>query len=827
MLRFSLNLDGFLWLGPSEGVPILQPDLTITNSTWKLFKKIHRSNFPKLISSPLNALRTITPPAKEIAFSAQASDLLPQYAYDAILADVVSSGFILDASWVILHSIGQARELLTLPEGVPVLILPKIIHDDLKGSLITALHQAKETLLPVKHDKINVHQADGKLIAITMTVHPIHNRVHGVSYYWIRLEPTTPLKNKKQPISALHKTSKHDEDIILYLESELAETRLSLQSTLENMDSMNEEMQSTNEELMAANEELQSANEELQSVNQELYSVNMERSAKIEEVVQSKTDLDNLISSADICTIILNSALEIRLFTPAAEKIFNLMNHDVGRPLKNFKHNLKLKQLMATVANVIKTNAAYESEVSTNDNYWYFLKINPYHSNYNQAISGVVISLTDINTTKRLQEEKTELEKNLSLALKTGLIGIWHYNIDESKFTYDKTLQTILGLTMKSKLSVLTDFTQLIHPDDRKKFETAFSDTVNKQYDFELKFRIIRTDDSIRYLSCSANPHHNKLTGLHHITGICWDMTDQYWLDEKIIDAEHLNLKLDHITDGWWFSDLLKKEFYLSPLIKKTLGYKDYELPNQQESYEQLIYPEDHPLIIHKMKMYLLENKTEPMINTYRMQHKNGSLRWILDRTKGIPNKQGQLIRIIGTITDITPYQEAIISMEKLAHHDYLTQIPNRPAFIFALTHAIERAKRNKAILAVMFIDIDDFKIINDTWGHTIGDAVLCEFTHRLAITARTVDLSARLGGDEFGVLLEDIKNTDELFAMTTRYLDAFKQPLIVNKLSIDIKISIGVAVYPQHGKTSQELLLQADKKMYLAKGQGKNQFVL
>ena len=228
-------------------------------------------------------------------------------------------------------------------------------------------------------------------------------------------------KKKKQPetiISDSQKNTLHEE-LIIALEGELVETKTMLQSALENMETVNEEMQSTNEELMASNEDLQSINEERQSVNEVLNLVNIERSKKIDEVIQAKDDIDNLIRSAEICTIILNAQLEIRVFTPAIKKIFNLMGHDIGRPLKDFQHNLKFDQLLAKSAEVLQSNEAYENEIINHDHHWYLLKIVPYHSIQSQNVTGVVITFTDVTKTKLLQQEKNKIEQDLRFALAT------------------------------------------------------------------------------------------------------------------------------------------------------------------------------------------------------------------------------------------------------------------------------------------------------------------------------------------------------------------------------------------------------------------------
>jgi two-component system CheB/CheR fusion protein len=820
LLRYSLTLGGYLFLGSSEGVTSLEPDLIVNNQHWRVFQKIKPSHYP-LIHAP----KIIDLPTPEINHTPQG--LLPLHTYNAILQDVVTAGFIIDTSYKVLHSVGKARELVMLPEGLPTLVLTKIIIDDLKGALITALHKSKNTLLPVIYDQITIQTRDELQQIMNMSVHPILDLNKKISHYWIRFDPITPPRKQIKRISSGSQKERLKDDAIKALEEELIEARSLLQSSLEIKERGNEELQTTNEELMASNEELQSSNEELQSVNEELYAVNIERLKKVDEVVQAKADIDNLIRGGGICTIILNNKLEIYMFTPSIKKIFKLVDHDIGRPLENFKHNLKFPRLINTIEDVLVSNKAYEHEISDKLNYWYFLKITPYHTSSSHMPSGVVITLTDINETKLLQQKKLEAEADLRLALKTGLIGIWHCDLKTNDFTYDETLMKILALDTLSSITKLKDFINHIHLNDKKRVEKALALTISKFESFEQNFRITNPDGRVRYLSCSANIHHGLFLDSSHITGICWDMTEQYWLEERIIDSQHLNLGLDAITDGWWDWDLLSNKAYLSPLLKKTLGYADPELSNRMESYEQLIYPDDLKKSNEIIKNYISQNSTQSIIQEIRMKHKDGHTVWILSRKKGISNKSGQLIRIICTITNITTLKETERALKKLAYHDSLTQVSNKPVFLEALLRAIGRAQRNQTIFAVMFLDIDNFKEINDKLGHNIGDEVLLEVTNRLTNFSRVIDLLARLGGDEFGILLEEITSKEEVNVIAARYISAFKEPVLVNDKRIVITISIGVALYPEHETTDLELLKHADRNMYLAKKKGKNQFVL
>lgn len=663
LLRFNLNIGGFLFLGSSEGLTSLEPDLTVINPIWKFYKKTKRSPFP-LHGLILHTNSLAKAPLPETINLPTGS--LPLYAYNAILQDVVSAGFIIDTSYVLLHSIGKARQLLMLPEGIPSLILPKIIIEELKGALIAALHQAKSKLTPVVYKNIIIQQSPDKDQSVKMTIHPIFDANEKISYYWIRLDFSKAIISKSRPIMLSGAQNNiHQHEIITALEEDLSEARVLLQSSLESMESVNEEAQSANEELMASNEELQSTNEELQSVNEELNVVNLERSRKIEEVIQAKTDIDNLIHGAEICTIILNSNLEIRIFTPAIKKIFNLVSHDIGRSLENFKHNLKFDGLMKKTKDVLANNKAYETEVVNHKNHWYFLKISPYYSYQHEAVTGVVITLTDIHATKLVLQKKEEIEKDLRLALKTGLIGIWHCDLANNAFTYDDTIKNMYGLDNLTDMGQWHQFINSIHPDDRKRIEGAFAATVKKHEIFEENFRITHSDGNIRYISCSANIHNIPATEEHYLTGVCSDMTEKYWLEEKIIKAEPLNLGLDAITDGWWDFDPMSKETYLSPILKKTLGYEAHELINSMESYEQLVSPEDLQIVRSIMETYLASHSEQPINQEIRFVHKTGRIVWILSRIKGILDQKHTLIRIVGTWMDITALKESEWAIEK------------------------------------------------------------------------------------------------------------------------------------------------------------------
>ncbi|MEL7658642.1 MAG: EAL domain-containing protein, partial [Bacillota bacterium] len=174
-------------------------------------------------------------------------------------------------------------------------------------------------------------------------------------------------------------------------------------------------------------------------------------------------------------------------------------------------------------------------------------------------------------------------------------------------------------------------------------------------------------------------------------------------------------------------------------------------------------------------------------------------------------------------------YEEIAASEEEikqLAYHDHLTGLPNLRCFNEQLNHAINLANRTEKMFTIMFLDLDSFKMINDTMGHNIGDKLLKQVAQRLVDTLRKSDVLARIGGDEFIVMLENIKDENEIKTVAEKILGCFTQPFLLNDQEVFVTTSIGIAVYPTDGNDADKLKKNADIAMYKAKQRGKNQYV-
>ncbi len=201
-----------------------------------------------------------------------------------------------------------------------------------------------------------------------------------------------------------------------------------------------------------------------------------------------------------------------------------------------------------------------------------------------------------------------------------------------------------------------------------------------------------------------------------------------------------------------------------------------------------------------------------------RMLHKAGYTGWIESMCVPIYDESGQMVGALGINRDISERVKESERLHYLAHYDHLTNIPNRYLLFDRLTHLIAQSKRDETRFALLYIDMDRFKTINDTKGHAFGDQVLIEAALRLKQSIRNSDTIARIGGDEFIVLLEKTSNKNDVSAMTKKLKNSLNRVFVVNGEEYKVSCSIGAALFPDDGSTTDDLLAAADKAMYKAK---------
>ena len=283
------------------------------------------------------------------------------------------------------------------------------------------------------------------------------------------------------------------------------------------------------------------------------------------------------------------------------------------------------------------------------------------------------------------------------------------------------------------------------------------------------------------------------------------------------VDLQALYPKLIHLMlDAVFVVDADHKILFVSDACESLLGYRADELVGTLITH--YMHPED--LAITKASIRRVMNGQPHLDFRNRYLHKNGSVVHVLWSARWSDEEQVR----IGVARDVTAQVQAEDDLRFLAHHDPLTKLTNRSLFYGRLEAALSTARRYQNRFALLFLDVNDFKRINDVHGHAVGDTVLCEVARRLSGCVRETDTVARMGGDEFTVILTDVHSKEAAIEKAAQILEVLSEPLAAEVAGADMRdigmpsCSVGVATYPEDGKDADTLLNYADVKMYRMK---------
>ncbi|TWI54462.1 sensor domain-containing diguanylate cyclase [Halalkalibacter nanhaiisediminis] len=286
---------------------------------------------------------------------------------------------------------------------------------------------------------------------------------------------------------------------------------------------------------------------------------------------------------------------------------------------------------------------------------------------------------------------------------------------------------------------------------------------------------------------------------------------------------EDYELLLDSLDGGIFSYDVLNHRMYSSKGMAQLYGQSDATFFNNPYLLKKVIHPDDYEKV-NKDDLQLLSGQSSKV--EYRIIDSVYDEKWVMRMAVPIQNQDGTVVKINGQMFDITERKQLEHELKQMAFFDDLTDLPNRKSLDRHIEKALARSKRHNHNFILLFIDLDDFKIVNDTIGHDAGDELLKEVVKRLNQSIREEDLVARIGGDEFIVVFEET-STDEIENIAQRIIEGVSLPYSIDEKEAKISLSIGVSVYPDDGEDKETLIEHADKAMYFAKNHGKNGYKL
>lgn len=428
----------------------------------------------------------------------------------------------------------------------------------------------------------------------------------------------------------------------------------------------------------------------------------------------------------------------------------------------------------------------------------------------------------------------SESEQRLRLALDgSGMVGIWTLDVARNLSTADANVARIFGLSEPEGIEGVEDqrFFGAIHPDDRDRVAATLRSAIQRREPYRCRYRVPAPDGRDRWVVTSAKPAFDDEGRLERLLGVVVDITDQMEtaaaLAESRFQFETLTEALPQIV---WSCDAEGRHDYFSTRWREFTGIAPEEIT--EDTWKKLVDPRDWPTVSDVWANAMRTGETYDL--DYRFRHHSGEYRWLRVMALPIRDPDGHIARWFGTSTDVhETYQiaserEAIArELERIATEDQLTAVLTRRAFLSRADALIDASAAQGRPVSVLMLDIDHFKSINDTYGHSGGDKVLAAAARRLKSALKKQDLVGRLGGEEFAVLLPECPAT-RAKAVAERIRRAVEATPIStdDRQAVTVTVSVGVTTAVSASEELDRLLVIADKALYQAKGTGRNRSI-
>ncbi|GAB6052238.1 hypothetical protein JCM17960_10580 [Magnetospira thiophila] len=414
------------------------------------------------------------------------------------------------------------------------------------------------------------------------------------------------------------------------------------------------------------------------------------------------------------------------------------------------------------------------------------------------------IDITDRQQTQRERDQLIELSQDLVCS--ATLDG--EFRLLNSAFERD------LGFARDELLSrPMLDF---VDPRDRERSQAALDHLKSGQNLRNFENRMLTKDGKTAWLSWSGTP--DLEAGLSFNIGR--NITEAKAAQAALKQAAEV---FEKTREGILITDSERRIVRVNRAFSVITGYAESEVIGRRP--EEFISSGHHDKNFYSQLWAEIEQRGNWTGEIWN-RRKNGEVFPAWQNITAVTNAKGQVEQFIGIFSDITEKKDSETRIQRLAHYDVLTDLPNRLLYSDRLAHALDRARRGSGLLALLFIDLDRFKMVNDSLGHQMGDLMLQTLAVRLNNCLREADTVARLGGDEFTVIIEDVHAPEEVGLLAQKILDEIRRPVDLDGQEAAIGASIGISLYPRDGETAEELVKHADTAMYRAKDKGRDCFV-
>ena len=448
---------------------------------------------------------------------------------------------------------------------------------------------------------------------------------------------------------------------------------------------------------------------------------------------------------------------------------------------------------------------------------------------------GCLFTIEDITERRRLDEALRQSRDSLTLATEAARIGIWDWDVPANKLVWDARMYELYGIREQDFSGAYDAWQAGLHPDDLARGDAAIAAAIDGVKDFNIEFRVLWPNGEVHNIEAHALVQRDVEGRAIRMIGVNWDITERERATETIrLQADQYATMLATTSDGFWLLDRNGRFLTVNDAYCRMTGYSREEL--LRLGIEDIEAVESAKATEHHMATLV-----ETGFDRFESQHRR---------------KDGAVIDVEGSVSlwratgqclcfarDITNRKRTEEHIARMARYDSLTGLANRRVFVDALEQAIARARRGATSFAVLYLDLDHFKDINDTLGHPIGDALLVRVAERLRANVREVDMVARFGGDEFAIILNDIAEPADAGVVSERILGAIggptliqaeaatvaadvadkivravTEPITIEANRIHSGASVGIALYGPGSSDAETMLSHADVALYQAK---------
>ena len=804
ILRYSLRDDGLMFLGRSESVSQQEALFSSVDRRARIFR-------PRGKGRPANMGKVIRGQLKVPTLEQRGPDKSNERLFLNAVADHSGPAMLIDGGCRILHSHGPVARFISFPSGTPEMNLGQLIVPELAGEILTTLHRAQRRQGSAFSRKRRIASLDRQIWRLA--IHPIGEQRDNDLYLVVFEGPmqSGPTQLPGDPSQAEATESSSDD--------ELASTREHLQTLMEEMAASNEEMQALNEEVQAANEELQATNEELEASNEELHatneeliSVNEESQIKSAELAAINSDFESVYNTIDFPILVFDPDLFLKRANGAANRSYDLPAASAGMHFGRLKLPEFLKDvdrnLVAALSEQRKESFQIIHNMST-----YQVFVTP-AINQTGNPQSVVLLVVDHTELVKSQEQIRESQERLMSIMNHSTSAVsmkdanGRYEFVNAKFCamFGLNVATVIGKT------------------DLQLFDYAMAQKLRgRDLDVMGQLSAIETSEkfelgaSTLWLDTIRFPIFDGSGVLRSVCTQSTDVTTKHQSEEQLRLAAKV---FDRAGEAIVITDPEATVITVNDAFIRITGYSLEEVTGRKIN---LLKSGKHSKEFYAAMWRSLAEQGSWQGEIFN-RRKDGETypEWLT--INSVVDESGEVVNYVAIFSDISAIKSSQRRVEFLATHDDLTGIPNRTLLMDRLKHSVAQAKRQGGKLAVLFIDLDNFKVINDSLGHDVGDLLLKQATERLQSCVRDSDTLARLGGDEFVAVLSYV-GLEEVNTAAGRIVDFLAASFNVAGKQLFVSASIGISVFPDDGEDSMTLLKHADTAMYRAKERGRNQY--